>query len=445
MFEIIILLGVTVLLAAIVAMLLASLGWHFTRVEKGNTVLINKGSDLKVIWPNVGGHRMSTQEDLDGRHWLVKDSDAKRCEEAFFHGTLPGTRLVQKLIWRSLAIRFVSWLFPQIRVHKFSVSRKRLQEKTDVAADTPLKGRIVKSPEPAEVSSLLFMVPRPVFVEGIELAGDNSRINLLLLVVYQQVIPSLPVYYLKGDFFPLLDAAIEAALVDFGATHLVATDKDGNFIEGVFDPEKEERGGGKKNYRPSSLTYSHWLKLAKASGSPLEEHLRGLNASREYHRRLKEAGKEELVAHLEHLVGDRLADISNNLLQDKIPHGIVPRFGFAAISVRLVDWEAHPSTKALAEALLAKETQRHAAEGVREGAYGERDALLASANGEATRYELLLDKMIEKGVDSNVAAQVLRTQIEMEQLSGSGVTTYVRGGTETGVMVNASPPASPQT
>jgi len=228
--------------------------------------------------------------------------------------------------------------------------------------------------------------------------------------------------------------------VDFFATHRVAVNEKGEFKEDTYDPNKLS-----KNYQPSPLTYSHWLRLKKAEGSPIEWHLRKLNASLEYYNRLKR--KPELLTHLDRLTGGKPESIKGKA-KGHMPHGIIPRFGFALISIRLVDWEPHESTRKLADALLAKETESHLAEGVRQKAGGERDAFQARGSGEANRYAALMLALVDKGVNPNVAAEVIRTQIEMEQLHGAGVSTYVRG--QAGVMVPTQmgpsvPPTPPAT
>jgi hypothetical protein len=93
----------------------------------------------------------------------------------------------------------------------------------------------------------------------------------------------------------------------------------------------------------------------------------------------------------------------------------------------------------LAKALLQKETRFHEAEGVRQEAYGVRDAILARATGESSRYKQLADSLIEREVSPDVAAEVVRTQIRTENIGGkdSKVVTYVEGGSPASVMVPA--------
>jgi len=431
------LLAAIVILAIVIILLLANLGAYFTTVALGTTVFINTGGNKKEIWPNVGGYRMSEKDDLDGRHWLIPSENDSAWMKSFFYNTSAGTMWFQNLLWKRFGVRFISWFWPQVHVHKFDIrkgGRRRIEARSEKTPDAPLRSRMVDSEEPTLVDSLLFTVPRPVYVEGVELAGDNSKINLLLLAVFRLVIPVLPVYYLKGDFFNSLDAAVEAAIVDFGATHRVKVTNDTGM-------KSEE-----------SLTYDLWLKLAKeGSESPIEQHLRHLNVSDEYVAKLQKAGKQELVAYIrEHLIPEHTDPTTapgtpRASVAGLIPSGIVPRFGFALISLRIVEWQPHESTKDLARALLAKETQRHTAEGVREEAYGKRDATLAEAEGESKRFLQLVDALVGKGVDPNVAAGVLQTKIRTENIGGkdSKIVTYIEsgGGERSSIMI----PTSPQT
>ncbi|MGM0482851.1 MAG: hypothetical protein ACQEP6_03255, partial [Patescibacteria group bacterium] len=163
---------------------MANMKWYFTRIEKGSTVFINKGDDKKDIWPNVGGFRMSEAEDPEGRRWLIKTYDVEDWEDGFFHNEPMFLKPFQKIIWRRFGIRFMSVFWPQVKRHSFTIDRKQMKEHKK---DSPLSERVVQSPNPSTVDSLLFLVPRPIYIEGVELAGDNSKVSLLLLPIFQQV------------------------------------------------------------------------------------------------------------------------------------------------------------------------------------------------------------------------------------------------------------------
>lgn len=439
-----------------IILLLANLGAYFTKIPKGTTVFLNRGENLYAILPNIGKMMMSSAEDTEGRHWLIPARNEEDRMRAFFHKFSPWTLWFRIWLWNMFGVIFISFFWPHNNRHKFDIrSRKRLLEEADVPRNAPLKARIVDStdPEGTVVDSLLFLVPRPVYLEGLLLAGDNSRVNLLLLPVYRQVIPSLPVYYLKGDFFTQLDAALETVMVDFFSTHQVAVYRRGarkdQLAEDVYElPEDPvERARYEKAYKPSHLTYAHWLKLDKSGEeSPIERRLRSLNFSQSFIDMLKsdngDGQRNELIAYVEELTHGKPVTGAYTEIAQTIPSGIVSRFGFALVSFRTVDWEPHEDTVELARALLAKEINFHQAEGVRQEARGQRDAITQRAEGESNRYEALVNALIEKGVKPDIAAEVVRTQIRTENLRGSGIGTYVEGGSGTSMMIPVSPQGS---
>jgi len=449
---------ITILVIIGIVILAKAEAW-FTEIAEGTTVFISSAQSLEAIWPNVKGHRMSTSTDLQGHHWLIPESDKEEGMKVFFSDCLPGTKWCQKWLWKKLGIRSIGWLWPQHHVYHFDIrkdGRRRIVARE--TSDAPLRSRMVdsESVEGHVVNHLLFVVPRPVYLESVELAGDNSMINLLLFPVFQQVVPAIPAYYLKGDFFTLLDAALEAAMIDFFASHRVAVYKEesrkGQFAGDFYDLPEQKDGENEINlkvrikdyedkYESSPLTYAHWLKLTKTGErSPMERHLHSLNINEDYRDKLKaRLGKDgkpagendELVKYIKDITHGKPAQVTpGSKVAKKIPSGMIPRFGFALVSFRVVEWEPHKDTKALADALLAKEIFLHQAEGVRQEAEGVRDAILARAKGESTRYRQLAKALIDKGVTPDVAAKVVETQLRTENISGqsSKVTTYVESG-----------------
>ncbi len=418
---------------------LGNLGWYFTTVKQGTMKFLDTGESLRSIFPNVGGFKLSEVEDIDQRRWLVPEPDSRKQRDSLFNKSLFGTRWFQKWLWRSFGLRFMSFFWPHVHIHLFNIrSRKRITSRDKVGTDAPVKQLVQESGDPI-VDNLLFLVPRPVYIEGIELPGDNAKINLLFLPVFRVVIPSLPVYYYQGDFFAPLDSAIQAAIVDFFSTHRVAVEKGSTvFAKDTYDPAESAQ------YDPTPLTYSHWLKLSKASSSPLINHLRPLNASASYLADLEaKMGRDsEIVTYLRSLIPAQPQDITGAAARD-IPSGIIPRFGFALISFRLVEWEEHPDTANLSKAIRLKETRRNEADALREEAYGIRDAAKAKAEGESSRFDQTIYAMRKHDVDPNVAAGVMETQLRMESVSKSQLTTYMEGSSRAtpGVMVPASTPA----
>src|SRR3989344_5056153 len=162
MFEFWVIVGLllaTVSLTIVIILLLSNLGAYFTKIAQGTIVFINTGDTLRSIWPNVSGYRMSQDRDLDGQQWLIPEKNEEGQEEAFFRDSHPGTRWFQKLLWKRFGIRFISWFWPHNRVHSFDLGiggRKRIKERDAINEDAPLRSRVVDSPEPTVVDSLLF-------------------------------------------------------------------------------------------------------------------------------------------------------------------------------------------------------------------------------------------------------------------------------------------------
>jgi len=93
----------------------------------------------------------------------------------------------------------------------------------------------------------------------------------------------------------------------------------------------------------------------------------------------------------------------------------------------------------LAKSILAKETEAHTADGVRQKASGEGDAIQTLAKAQASRYQQLVSALVEKNVTPDVAAMVVQTQLRTENIGGkdSKIVTYVEGGASASVIVSA--------
>ncbi len=328
-------------------------GWWFFQPPRGTVVFKNRGENLQEIWINVGGYKLSSAEDSEGRRWIVKTKNETEREKAFFRDVGKLSLPFHTLLWKKFGIRFISPYWPQVYIHKFKVDRKRLEESGGTGGEArqpSLKNRISISPNQGkEVDHLLFVSYRPIYKQGVELAGDNSKINLLLLPTWQLVVPVTPVYYYMGNFYPLLDGAVEAGIEDFFAVHRVAIykgesendPKKGEFAHDSYDPELGDPEGitdeeYTKLYEPSPLTYAFWIKLKKAGGSPIEKHMMSFNVTRAYYERIvgeladteKEIGqlegktskenKDDLEKKEERKKG--LTEILNQM--DEITHGI---------------------------------------------------------------------------------------------------------------------------
>lgn len=486
--------------------------WHAVKIPTGNTVFVTVGSKLHGIWPNVGGHHISSEEDPEGRHWLVKTREKpdpernhsdyqhrekhakRRIEESLFHGSFFAGRFWRArslpwvliggwyylFLWRWFGIRttLVLLLYPNNQIHPFDIkSRLRLLEGHRVSERAPLRERVVESGGDTEVHSLLFTVPRPILVEGVELGGDNARVNILILAFFQQVIPALPVFYLKGDFFTLLDTAVEAGLTNFGANHRVAIDANGNLVDHTYDKsrrkKKEEEAKGlqqenresKKHfearkqaildsYQPAPLTLRYWLQMDRIAA--IEGYLRGINASPSYYKQLKELSGEdgELFHHLHFNLleghapslgpADTVDDVEKNRWDEKIGQGIIPRIGFALVSFRLQAWESHTDSSELDAAIRGVEVNSRQAQAARKKAEGDRDVAILLAEGRAALYERPVSKLTALGVNPNTAARVLETDQRTANIGGgsSSVTTYIEGGSTSSTESGSTPQPS---
>jgi len=419
------------------ALVSAKQKWQFTTIPKGNTVVVVKGEDLKAILPNVDGHKVSEEKDLEGRHWLVKvdvtgtpAQQKREMRQAFQKKLWTGTRHIQWFLWDKFGVRFVSWIYPQVRVKRVHISMNRLRQEAGVEPTSTLLERI--EVDEGDIDSIRFIFPRPMVMEGVELAGDNSRINILVLMNWRLVIPSLPIFYYDGKFMPLLDAVIVAGIIDFCSHYRVPVTKNAEGID-IYNPK------GKKKVL---LTYALWLQLLKDKGSALHQHLLRLNASPEFYKSLKDAGKEELVDHLEALLGGKPQKLGGlGRLKERIPLGLINTYGLALADVNILAWEADETTKELAKAVQANEIQKRMADGIRAEAYGARDALIAKATGEASRYDQLVRALIDKGVTPDTAARVLETDLRTANIGGkdSKVRTYIEGGASASVIVQSEP------
>ena len=404
-------------LAVILILLMANMDAYFTTIPQSTTKFVDIGGTLKKIMPNVNGYLLSRERDVDGNQWLIT-ATSKTEETAGLICDAPlGTRLIQKILWEHLGVRFIGITWPHARIHPFHIpGNADMEERKEKGSIADLASRIISSKNDAGRNTLPFIITRSMYFEGLDLPGDNAKINILALAVFQQVIPSVPVYNLNTNFLPLLDAAIEAGLIDFLAQHRVKTDAEGAGTE---------------------LTYRTWLQLAKAGEEgPIESHLRRMNASSRYVRRLKHIGANRLASFLtSNLLDEESHNHAVEAITKSTPHGLIPRCGYALIGFHIVNWSTHSSTEGLAAALLEKETQQHAAEGVRARAAGERDALLAQTTAEEERFKKLVASLTGNGVSPDTAARVVETVLRAEHMGKAGFGTFVEGGTNARVLV----------
>lgn len=447
------LMALTAVLSIIVILMLADIDAFFTKPPLGATTFINEGEDLKEIVPNVKGFMLSDAKDPHGRRWIITEKEGKKSKDAVFSNSLSGTVWFQKWLLKARGVKFMGFFWPHAHVHKFDLRKGGVRRvESPKATDDknklqPLRNRVVDDDERTKVDSLLFVSIRPIYLELVELAGDNSSVNLLYQAIYRQVIPVIPVYDMKGDFYTALDAAAEAEIIDFFSTH------------------KERDDDGKE----VPLTYKRWLELAKAGvEAPLMRHMRNFNISPGYWKKL-ENEKEKYAELIEYVKNEGWEPVPKPLKKTpKTPEdqsqetllgsagdeakamGIVPRFGFALVSLRLIGYEpGDESTRNLVKAILAREVKFHEAKGVREEAEGKKDGDIKIAEGEAARMKRPVEDLIGLGVTADVAAGVVETSIRTANIAGQGskITTYIEGdrsgqGRKVALNLNTSAPQS---
>ena len=107
---------------------------------------------------------------------------------------------------------WVSMFYPQTHIHKFKVVKSRLRR--DSTEGKKLSEMIEVDPTPSEVDHLLWRFPRAVFVENIEFA-DRLTADLVILSNFQVVMPNIPVFTYKADFFPQIESLVRSTIIDY--------------------------------------------------------------------------------------------------------------------------------------------------------------------------------------------------------------------------------------
>lgn len=113
-----------------------------------------------------------------------------------------------------LGVFWVSILYPLRKIHTFKIDKHRLVQGGSLPANHPMSD-LVSVETDVVVDSLRRFIPRPTFIGEVELA-DGIPVDIVVMTEYEVIIPRIPIFNLMGKFFPLLDAAIEAAVNDVG-------------------------------------------------------------------------------------------------------------------------------------------------------------------------------------------------------------------------------------
>ena len=109
------------------------------------------------------------------------------------------------------SFRWVSvWYFWK-KVGTFRIIKARVKE-LKLTRDAPLRETI--ETERDTVDNLVWKSQRPILVQDVDL-NDRSRCDIRATVMLVFIVPRIPVFVLKHRFYPILESAIEAAIIDF--------------------------------------------------------------------------------------------------------------------------------------------------------------------------------------------------------------------------------------
>jgi len=107
---------------------------------------------------------------------------------------------------------WVSAVYPQRHIHKFQVVKSRLRR--DFEEGGRLTEMVQVDATPAEVDHLLWRFPRAVYIGNIEFA-DRLTASLVVLSNFQVVMPSIPVFTYKADFFPQIESLVRTIVINY--------------------------------------------------------------------------------------------------------------------------------------------------------------------------------------------------------------------------------------
>jgi hypothetical protein len=178
-----------------------------TFVREGEAEFKVSGNNLIEIFLNLDGWCLTK----DGRLKPVPGRNAQYGIEAAKPEEVIKKRGPAGLIRERWGLYWVSILYPWRRIYKFNITKYRLRSKIDIAEDAGLKNRVTHEIE--EVNSLRIFFSIPFFFGGIE-TRDGFKVDLVLTGLCLVAIPYIPVMQLGGKYTPVIEAAINTALID---------------------------------------------------------------------------------------------------------------------------------------------------------------------------------------------------------------------------------------
>jgi len=178
---------------------------QFTRVKEGTIKFLMYGNDLAEVIVNVDGKQLAPEDGVPGGRIVPIEFKKERIRRHW----PPEDYL--KDHW---GIHFVSLAYPARSVHRFPIIKARLTTKAVADSESTVIGRIEVDPEPVMVSELWESFYRPFAVISAE-TKDNLHINLLVMGSFRVEIPYIPVFTFRGDFFSLIEFAVNSAVTDY--------------------------------------------------------------------------------------------------------------------------------------------------------------------------------------------------------------------------------------
>lgn len=389
--------GVIAGLLALLAFVLSKNKTFLTSVPEGTAEVVYQGDDLLRPILNFEGYEV-TQEGVvynvekERGKWVDPNRLFFEGEKQLFNSAEEESGLVQLVpatphaldgFLNRFGIQFVSFIYPHRQIRELTIDVKRLIDSDEAGEDHSIRQRLEHESTPKDIKSLRVIVQRPVYIEKVELGGDKSQLNIVVNLILSLENLYQPYGRYNGKFFSIIDQAVSAEVIAFCQSPDVTYER---FTRGEFTSPKDTK--------PDS--------------------------------------DEKSVS----IFSEKLLNINSG--STGAPTGLPNEIGYSVKAAWLVDYESANADFETAQ--RAKEINRQKADGLREKARGERDALKYVASGQAERWNLSIQRLIDRGVEPNVAAQVVANQIQAEAVGGeeSKVTTWVQGNSDTKPMVPIS-------
>ncbi len=183
-------------------------GWYYDRRE-----FVDVAAKTPLTYTTkVGELLVPAERNPDGSiktpaKWVLKDV-AVPVKEAILLGDpnhKPSTlwKVRRQHLRNKWGFFWVSAFYPQRHIHKFNVVKSRLRRNVE-HGQTPIEDMIETDATLSEVDNLLWRFPRAVLVGGIEFA-DRLTASLVVLSNFQVIMPNVPVFIYKADFFPQIE------------------------------------------------------------------------------------------------------------------------------------------------------------------------------------------------------------------------------------------------